>query len=61
MVRLLRVVVVVLVDDALGLLVEGRDGRVAPPMVQVAVLVVLASLSHKQINYTLSNSNDNKV
>lgn len=35
-------VAVVLLDHTLRLLVEGCDGRVAPPLVQVAVLVVLA-------------------
>lgn len=45
--RFLPVVAIVLVYHTLGLLIEGGYRRVAPPMVKVSVLVILATCSEK--------------
>lgn len=50
--RLLPEVAVVLVDHTLGLLAEGRDGRVAPPLVQVSVAVIFATFFWKTASET---------
>lgn len=53
---LLPAVAVVLVDHALRLHVEARHGRVAPPIVQVAVAVVLATFSQRRKHELWSKS-----
>lgn len=58
---LIPVVAIKLFNHTLSLLIKGCYGRVAPPLVKVAILVVLATCAEKNITHRHTKKSYNPV